>query len=73
LILLLLCAAVVLLVTFVVTASLAMLFDQLNDAGGARLARGLTVACLVLLAVDLICLVLALGLRAAEPPDDPEP
>lgn len=66
-------AAVVLLVTFSVASALVLLLDELVDPAGARLARRLAVAALVALVVDLICLLLAVGVHTADPPDDPPP
>lgn len=72
LILVLVAAAVVLLVSFAVASAMVFLLDELIDTGGALLARRLAVACLAALVVDLICLLLAVGVHSADPPDDNE-
>lgn len=70
LILVLVAVAVVLLVSFAVVSAMAFLLDELVDSGGASLARRLAVACVAALVVDLICLLLAVGVHSADPPDD---
>jgi hypothetical protein len=66
-------AAVVLLVTFAVASALVLLLDELVDPAGALLASRLAVAALVALVVDLVCLLLALGVHNADPPDESPP
>jgi hypothetical protein len=72
-ILVLVAVAMVLLVTFAVTSALVFLLGELVDRDGVILAKQLAVACLVGLVVDLVCLLLAVGVRASESPDDREP
>lgn len=69
-ILVLVATAVVLLVSFAVASAMVFLLDELVDTGGAVFARRLAVACLAALVVDLICLLLAVGVHSADPPND---
>jgi hypothetical protein len=70
-------AAVVLVVALVVVSALSMLLTAVGDAEGARVVGYVAVTLLVLLAVDLICLVLALAIdaggRSGDPPFTPPP
>jgi ABC-type transport system involved in multi-copper enzyme maturation permease subunit len=65
--------AVVLFVTLAVLAALAMLLGELGDAEGSSLVRRFVVVDLVLLVIDLICVLLALAVRAIEPPPPRRP
>ena len=63
--------AVVLLVAFLVVGALSLLLSTVGDVEGMRTVGHVAVTLIVLLAVDLICLVLALGMDSASRSDDP--
>ena len=63
--------AVVLLVAFLVVGALSLLLAAVGDVEGTRIVGYVAVTLIVLLAVDLICLTLALGMDSASRSDDP--
>jgi hypothetical protein len=70
-------AAVVLLVALGVVCALSMLFSAVGDTDAAQVTSYVAITLLVLLAVDLICLLLALAFdiasRSGDPPGAPPP
>ena len=63
----LICIAVILLITCTVSAGLGLLLDALNDQVVANtIFQVITGGCGLLLLVDLICLVLALAVNSLE-------
>jgi hypothetical protein len=60
---------VVLTVAVVVAFAVHALLSALGDVTGARVTRGVAVAGLVLLCMDGLLLLTALGLNAMRPPD----
>lgn len=71
--LLLTAAAFLLLVALAVVLGVGAVLGAMDDPGGQAIMNGVALGCGIVLAVDLICLVLALGLNAfAEPPEPPD-
>ena len=71
--LLLTALAVVFLIAAAVILGVGAILGAMGDATGQAILNGVALGCGILLAVDLICLVLALGLNAlSEPPEPPE-
>lgn len=58
----------VLVVTLAVLFGFQILFSALGDTGAARVLGQIGLACLVLLTIDVILLVAAVGLAVAAPP-----
>jgi hypothetical protein len=63
----------VLVVTFSVVAGASMLAAGLGDAPGAAALRWVAIAALIVLVVDALLLVAALGIRAVHEDEEQEP
>ena len=62
--------AIVLLVAFAVVGGLALVLSGVGDVDGSRASGYVAIAVLLLLAIDLICLLLAVAIDAGSRPGD---